>query len=69
MTNFIQSLIAVVVGNVVYFLIMPYLPQAAQHVTPHLDLGVLVDFWFCLVLLGLIKTVAWVRRESTLPKR
>ena len=69
MTNFVQSLIAVVVGNVVYFLVMPYLPQAARHVAPHIDLGVLVDFWFCLVLLGVIKTVARFRREPPLPKQ
>jgi hypothetical protein len=54
--NFLQSLAAVLAGNIVYFLIMPYLPPAARHNPPHLDLGVLVDFWICLVFLGVIKT-------------
>jgi hypothetical protein len=56
--NFVQSLVAVIAGNIVYFLVMPYLPAAAQH-NPmrRLDLGVVVDFWFCLVFLGAIKTL------------
>lgn len=54
--NFFISLAAVVLGNVIYFLIMPHLPPAAQHRTYHLlpDLGLLIDFWICLVIYGLI---------------
>lgn len=54
--NFLISLAAVVLGNLVYFLIMPHLPPAAQHRSYRLlpDLGLLVDFWICLVLYGLI---------------
>jgi hypothetical protein len=64
MVNFAQSLIAVLAGNVVYFLLMPLLPPAARHVAPRLDLGVLVDFWFCLVGLGVIKTLTrWGQRS------
>jgi hypothetical protein len=46
----------VVLGNVIYFLIMPHLPPAAQHRSNRLipDLGLLVDFWICLALYGLI---------------
>jgi hypothetical protein len=36
----------------------------ARHVAPHLDLGIVVDFWFCLVMLGIVKTVARMRRQS-----
>ena len=62
--NFVQSLIAVLAGNIVYFLLMPYLPPAARHIPPRLDLGVLVDFWFCLVFLGAIKTFSkWGSRS------
>ena len=62
--NFIQALVAVVVGNAAYFLLMPHLPPAARHAAFQIDLGLLVDFWFCLVALGIIKTVVWRRRES-----
>jgi len=55
--NFVQSLIAVVAGNVLYFLLMPHLPPSARHVPMRFDLGVVVDFWLCLVFLGAIKTI------------
>ena len=62
--NFLQSLAAVLAGNIVYFLVMPYLPPAARHNPAHMDLGVLVDFWFCLVFLGAIKTFTkWGKRS------
>ena len=60
--NFIQALIAVLAGNGVYFLLMPYLPVRARHVVLHYDLGLVVDFWFCLVAFGIVKTVVY-RRE------
>ncbi len=61
-SNFVHALIAVLAGNAVYFLVMPYLPLAARHVAPRLDLGLVVDFWFCLVALGIVK--AWARRRG-----
>lgn len=65
--NFLQSLAAVLAGNIIYFLVMPYLPPAARHNPARLDLGVIVDFWFCLVCLGLIKTFAKRRRSREQP--
>ncbi len=62
--NFVHALIAVLAGNVIYFLVMPYLPTAARHVAPRLDLGLVVDFWFCLVVLGVVKMVARRRNQS-----
>jgi len=56
LVNFVQALIAIVLGNVVYFWLMPSLPAAARHHGFHTDLGTLVDFWFCLVAYGLIRT-------------
>ena len=54
--NFLQALCAIVLGNMAYFLLMPSLPAAARHHRFHVDLGTLVDFWFCLVAYGLIRT-------------
>jgi hypothetical protein len=63
--NFVQSLIAVVAGNAVYFLLMPHLPPAARHDPTKFDIGILVDFWFCVVFLGAIKTFTkWGRKSS-----
>jgi hypothetical protein len=70
MTNFVQALIAVLAGNAIYFILIPYLPPGARHVPNHVDAGLAVDFWFCLVVFGIIKTVAGLRkRESRLHKR
>jgi hypothetical protein len=67
--NLLQSFIAVVLGNTVYFLLMPHLPPAARHDPKRLDLGVIVDFWFCLVFLGAIKTLARWKPQSRKPGR
>jgi hypothetical protein len=53
--NFIQAFAAVVLGNVAYFLLAPSLPLPRHHAF-HIDVGLLVDFWFCLVAYGLIRT-------------
>jgi hypothetical protein len=56
MFNLLQALLAIVLGNLLYFLLLPSLPPAARHHPFHVDLGSLVDFWFCLVVYGLIRT-------------
>jgi hypothetical protein len=62
-TNFLQSLLAVLLGNVAYYVLMPSLPPAARHKLFQIDLGLLVDFWFCLVAYGLIRTAAGWRHR------
>jgi hypothetical protein len=54
--NVAQIVLAILLGNIVYFLLEPSLPAAAQHRFLHADLGILVDSWFCLVAYGLIRT-------------
>ena len=61
--NFLHALIAVLVGNALYFLLERYLPARAHHSPFRLDLGMLVDFWFCLVVFGVIKTVTGRRAQ------
>ena len=56
LVNFIQALLAIVLGNVAYFILAPSFPPAARHRPFQTDLGLLVDFWFCLVAYGLIRT-------------
>ena len=63
MKNFAHSLAAVLVGNLIYFFVMPYLPLAAQHISRSFDLGMAVDFCFCLAALGIIKAIAWKIQE------
>jgi hypothetical protein len=54
--NLLQALLAIILGNTVYFLLIPHLPAAARHHPFHVDLGSAVDFWCCLVVYGLIRT-------------
>jgi hypothetical protein len=63
-TNFIHALVAVLAGNAAYFLLVKYLPPQVRHVPFRIDLGLIVDFWLCLVVFGTIKTVAGRRRGS-----
>jgi hypothetical protein len=69
LTNFVHSLIAVLAGNAAYFLLLPFMPLRARHTPFHLDLGLAVDCWFCLVALGMVKTLSSRKRESKLGKR
>ena len=61
--NFFQALAAVVAGNALYFFAEKYLPASARHALFKIDLGVVVAFCFCLVVFGVIKTIAgWKSR-------
>ena len=64
MTNFVQALIAVLAGNAAYFLLLPYLPVAARHAPFRTDLGLAVDAGFCLLALGVTKSVSGWKHES-----
>jgi hypothetical protein len=53
--NLLQALCAIILGNVVYFLLAPSLPLP-RHQPFQLDWGLVIDFWFCAVAYGLIRT-------------
>jgi len=63
--RWIKSLIAVVVGNALYFSLSPHLPPAARHQPFQLDVGILVDLWFCLCVYGLLELAALLRRRRS----
>ncbi len=56
LVNFLQALLAIILGNLVYFALLPSLPPAARHHPFRPDLGTLVDFFFCVVAYLLIRT-------------
>lgn len=62
----IKQAIAVVAGNLLYFFVlMSHLPPAGRHRPDRLDLGLIVDFWVCVVVYGVIELVdRHVRRSS-----
>ncbi len=61
--RWLRYLVIIVVGNALYFLSMPHLPPAARHKPFQLDLGTLVDFWYCLVVFGLVETSRYLLRR------
>lgn len=61
--RWLRYLVIIIIGNAVYFAAMPHLPPAARHQRYQLDLGTLVDFWFCLVVFGLFELVDFLRRR------
>lgn len=66
----LKQLAAIIAGNLIYFfLLMPHLPPAGRHNPDKLDLGLLVDFWICLVVYGLIEVIARWRRKSATPRQ
>jgi hypothetical protein len=56
LVNLLQASAAVLLGNLAYFMLEPSLPPVAHHRLFQPDLGLVVDFWFCLVAYGLIRT-------------
>jgi len=57
-----KALLAVLLGNLAYFSVMPKLPASARHVPFRLDLGLLVDCCLCTGAFVLVN-LAWRRRD------
>jgi hypothetical protein len=53
--RWIKYLIAIVIGNFIYFSVESRFPPAAQHRPYHADIGLFVDLWFCVAVYGLIE--------------
>jgi hypothetical protein len=60
--KWIKFLVAILLGNALYFALSPYLPPAARHRSWTVDLGTAVDFWFCLLVYGLLELGAFLHR-------
>jgi hypothetical protein len=57
LVNLAQALLAIILGNLVYFLLLPSLPPVARHHPFKVDLGTLLDFCFCFFIYVAIRTV------------
>jgi hypothetical protein len=61
----VKQTIAVVGGNLLYFfLLTPYLPPGGRHRPDRIDLGLIVDFWLCVVLYGVIELIDRRRKRK-----
>jgi len=55
-----KFLAAILLGNALYFALSPHLPPAARHREWAVDLGTVADFWFCLLVYGLLELGAFL---------
>jgi hypothetical protein len=62
--RWLRYLAIILIGNALYFAALPHLPPAARHQRFKLDLGTLVDFWFCLVVFGIFELVDFLRKRA-----
>jgi hypothetical protein len=53
--NFLDALVAVLLGNAIYFLLMPHLPRLIRHSLFREDWGLLVDFLICAAIFAGVK--------------
>jgi hypothetical protein len=53
----LRYLIAIILGNAIYFWLLPHLPPGLQHQPFHMDWGVALDFAICLFLYQLIRLI------------
>lgn len=62
--NLLEAIIAVVVGNAIYFLVLwPYLPERARHQVYRIDLGLAIDFWVCVACFGAVKLISGFKKR------
>ena len=56
-TGWRRSLLAVLLGNLIYFGAMDSLPAWARHQPSSIDVGLAVDFWICVLVYIFIRLV------------
>jgi hypothetical protein len=52
-----RYLLAILLGNAIYFSLESYLPARARHQPYVIDWGLAVDFWICVACYGLIRLI------------
>jgi hypothetical protein len=52
-----RYLIAIGIGNAIYFGIERFLPLKAQHQPFAFDWGLAIDFWICLACYGIVRLI------------
>jgi hypothetical protein len=52
-----RYLVAILLGNAIYFGVEQYLPPRARHTPFQIDWGLAVDFWICLVCFGIVRLI------------
>lgn len=55
--DWMKMLLAILLGNLVYLLLVPYLPESLAHNIFEVDAGLLLDMGICAVVYVLIRKV------------
>lgn len=69
--RWIDYLVAVLVGNAIYFLVLfPALPESLRHQPLQMDAGLLLAFLCCVAIYGVIRMASrhareWNRKSET----
>ncbi len=69
--RWIEYLVAVLVGNAIYFLVLfPALPESLRHQPLQMDAGLLLAFLCCVAIYGVIRMASrhareWNRKSET----
>jgi uncharacterized membrane protein YraQ (UPF0718 family) len=58
--RWLKYLMAILLGNGLYFAASPHLPPAARHAAEGFNAGTLVDLWFCVAVYGLLELGAFL---------
>ncbi len=57
--NFVNALVAIILGNLIYFLVLsPLLPPVGRHQVFRPDVGLAIDFGVCVAVYGLVQFLA-----------
>ena len=56
--NWMKMLIAVLLGNLIYFALMPFMPDYLRHNLYAVDPGLVFDLMFCVAVYLLIRHIA-----------
>jgi hypothetical protein len=61
----IKYLVAIVIGNLIYFVLAPHLPPEVRHRPYRADIGLFVDLWFCVAVYGLIELLLFLAHRRS----
>lgn len=62
--RWLKYLVAVLLGNGLYFSLSRYLPPAARQAAYGFNVGTLVDLWFCVAVYGLLELGAFLSHRE-----
>lgn len=52
--RFLIAAVAVILGNAIYLPLQRFLPERAHHNPFRIDLGLIADFWVCVLIFNLL---------------